>query len=150
MQPLLLVYTLFLSMHADNHSFKCWVGTYIHLLQDTDGNIEKTVATIKQAAPWLALFGKPGTENAQFFIVAESVIRSESKTLLEAFLDLIATYYVYDIAYPKALAALFIFFQHFVFGLKTTSLYLLPQRSCIPIYNGVLDRAVVDLNTTLP
>ncbi len=73
---------------------------------------------IKQAAPWIAIKGKPGWENALFFIVCEGTTRSESKTLLAACLDLIATYYVYDIAYPRLLAALLIFFEHFVFGLK--------------------------------
>ena len=40
-----------------------------NLLQDAYVNIDETVATIKQAAPWLTITGKPGSENAQFFVV---------------------------------------------------------------------------------
>ena len=36
----------------------------------------------------------------------------------DAVIDLMATYYVFDIAYPTALVPLHIFFQHYVCGIK--------------------------------
>ena len=59
--------------------------------------------------------GKPGMDNAQFFIACEQSILFESKGLRDAFVDLIATYYVFNIAYPKSVCGVMLFFQHFVF-----------------------------------
>lgn len=36
----------------------------------------------------------------------------------DVIIDLISTYYVYDIAYPKLLNAIFLFLQHCVFKLE--------------------------------
>ena len=36
----------------------------------------------------------------------------------DAIIDLFTTYFVYDVAYPKPLKAIFIFLQHFVLDLK--------------------------------
>ena len=48
----------------------------------------------------------------------ESDCLLSAHTLGDALADLICTYFVFDIAYPKSEYALLIFFQHFVLGLK--------------------------------
>ena len=40
------------------------------------------------------------------------------ETIRDVFVDLIASYYVFDIAYPKSVAAVLLFFQHIVVNLK--------------------------------
>ena len=49
---------------------------------------------------------------------SSSVRNLESKSLRDAFIDLIAAYYVFDIAYPKSVAGAMLLFQHYVFNLK--------------------------------
>ena len=54
-------------------------------------------------------------DNTQFFIACEQSILYESKGLRDVFVDLIATYYVFNIVYPKSVCGVM---QHFVFNLK--------------------------------
>ena len=77
-------------------------------------DIEREVGGISQAEPFIAITGRAGTEAAQFFIICEKSILLESKSLRDAFIDLIAAYYVFDIAYPKSVASVMLFFQHYV------------------------------------
>ena len=72
----------------------------------------------KQAEPFIAVMGMPGAESTQYFIICENAILFESKSLCDVFVDLIASYYVFDIAYPKSVAAILLFFQHIVFNLN--------------------------------
>jgi len=51
-------------------------------------------------------------------ICAEQEPLFESKSLQGTIIDLIATYFVFDVASPKPLATILIFFQHYVFNLK--------------------------------
>ena len=67
-----------------------------------------------QSEPFLLVTGIPGTYNCQVFVCCEKEIFMESKSIKDSLLDLIATYFVFDIAYPKFLSAVLIFFQHFV------------------------------------
>ena len=53
----------------------------------------------------------------QCFICVEQSIFVEVKSLTDAIIDLLATYYAFNISYPKSTSPLLIFFQHFVFGL---------------------------------
>lgn len=87
-------------------------------LQDCDVNLESEIRNIEQKAPYLVITGRPGTENSQYFIACEKVVHCDCKSLKDALLDLVVTYYVYDISYPKPLSAFFVFLQHFVFGMK--------------------------------
>ena len=87
-------------------------------MQSCDVDLDAETKKIKQAAPYIMVTGKPGTETAQYFIVSESSAGTESKGMKDAVLDLMATYYVFDIAYPTALVPLHIFFQHYVCGIK--------------------------------
>ena len=48
----------------------------------------------------------------------EKNIICESKSFLDAIMDLVCVYYIFDIIYPKSLCGIFLFFQHHVFKLK--------------------------------
>ena len=90
-------------------------------------DIEREVSELSQAEPFIAVTGRAGTEAAQFFIICEKSILLESKSLRDAFIDLIAAYYVFDIAYPKSVAGAMLLFQHYVFKLKDQQ----PPPSCL-------------------
>ena len=77
--------------------------------------MEKETSEIQQAAPYLLTTGLLEAENCQFFVCSEQDILLESKSVQDAIIDLIATYYVFDIAYPKPLNVVLLFFQHHVF-----------------------------------
>ena len=62
-------------------------------------------------------FAEPGMENCQIFICCEGQLYLESKSIKDALLDLISTYFVFDIVYPKNLRNVFLFIQYFVFNL---------------------------------
>ena len=62
--------------------------------------------------------GEPGEANAQYLVCCECDVLLESKTVQELVLDLIATYFVFNIEYPKSMRAFLLFFQHIVFSLK--------------------------------
>ena len=87
-------------------------------LQSCDLDLEKEVHSLKQAAPFLIFSGEPGTESAQYFVVCEQNLLCESKSVVDSILDLVATYYVFDIVYPKAIAPVIMFFHTYIFGLK--------------------------------
>lgn len=61
--------------------------------------------------------GEPRTDNSQVFVCCEGQIYIESKSVKDALLDLISTYFVFDIMYPKPLRSLLLFLQHFVLDL---------------------------------
>ena len=48
---------------------------------------------------------------------AEQQIVVESPSMRDAILDLMASYFVFDISYSKSLNAILIFIQHEIFGL---------------------------------
>lgn len=75
------------------------------------------VNEIPQTSPFITITGVAGDENCQFFICGEKDVFLESKTLKDAIIDLVAFYFVFDVAYPKYLNAILLFFQHYVFKL---------------------------------
>ena len=75
------------------------------------------MSQIVQAAPFIVITGICGDENSQIFICAEKNVFLESKTIMQAVIDLIAFYFVYDITYPKYVNSILMFFQHYVFRL---------------------------------
>jgi len=62
--------------------------------------------------------GIAGEINFQVFVCAEQAVLLESKTVQDALIDLLATYFVFDISYPKCLSAILLFIQHHVFKIK--------------------------------
>jgi len=75
------------------------------------------VAKVDQSEPFLAIVGTPGY-SCQVHVCAEGAVFTESKSLRDAIIDLIAAYFVFNICYPKYLDAILLFFQHYVFKLK--------------------------------
>ena len=51
------------------------------------------------------------------FFCAEKNVFLESKTIMDAVIDLISFYFVYDITYPRYVNSILMFFQHYVFQL---------------------------------
>ena len=62
--------------------------------------------------------GNPGCENSQIFVCCENDIFMESNTIQDGLIDLFATYFTFDITYPKGVSGILLFLQHFVLGLK--------------------------------
>jgi len=58
--------------------------------------------------------GESGTE---VFVCCEGQMFIESKSVKDSLLDLISTYFIFDIMYPKPLRNILIFLQHFVLDL---------------------------------
>ena len=73
---------------------------------------------ISQKAPYVIAIGEHGKDNTQYFIICEQAQLCECKSLLDSLIDLLATFYVFDIAYPSQLAAVFLFLQQSVLGIK--------------------------------
>ena len=72
---------------------------------------------VAQSVPFILVTGKPGTDASQIFICCEGQIYIESKSMKDALFDLISTYFIFDIAYPKSLCSVLMFLQHHVFNL---------------------------------
>lgn len=85
--------------------------------QNCDIDVDAEILEVTQSEPFLLVIGIPGAENFQVFVCCEKEILMESKSIKDSLLDLIATYFVFDIAYPKFISAILLFFQHFVINL---------------------------------
>lgn len=77
-------------------------------------NIDEAVDKLK-AFPQIIVIHSDAT--SQYFVTVEKQILVESENMCGALLDLIATYFTFDIAYPKSLYPVLLFFQHFVLDL---------------------------------
>lgn len=73
-------------------------------LQTLDVELENDIDEVAQKEPYILITGKAGDKGAQYFICAEKKLTVESRSLRDAFLDLICTYYVFNISYPKSIA----------------------------------------------
>lgn len=80
--------------------------------------MDKELETVKQAEPYIVVTGRAGHRNAQYFVCVEKALITESKSFLDCVIDLICTYYVYDMEYPKAIHNIFYFIQHVIFEIK--------------------------------
>lgn len=81
-------------------------------------DVDEAISTVEQSAPFLVITGTPGSINCQVFIGCEQEIFFESSSIRDSIIDLIGTYFVFNISYPKYLNSIFLFIQHFVFDLK--------------------------------
>ena len=86
-------------------------------IQNCDIDVDAEMLEGTQPEPFVLVTGIPGADNCQVFVCCEKEIFMESKSIKDSLLDLIATYFVFDICYPKMLSAILIFFQHFVINL---------------------------------
>ena len=76
-------------------------------------NLDSEIAKIDKGTPYLIML--TSEEGQQFFVVVERSLIAEIVTT--AVLNLIATYFVFDIVYPQPLYAVLIFIQHIVLGI---------------------------------
>lgn len=70
-------------------------------------DLEEIVGDTLQKEPYIVVTGEVGEETTQYFICAEKCLTTESISLCDAFLDLICTYYVFNVSYPKHITGLF-------------------------------------------
>ena len=82
---------------------------------DIDEEVKQIVAT-----------GQPGHENAQFFIACEQAILLKSKSVQDALVDLISTYYIFDMAYPKSVLGILLFSACHVWDTRQTKVTSMP------------------------
>ena len=85
---------------------------HVQITSDIDTSIQR----IQQAEPYILL--TLGEGSFQFFIVAENQIFCESSSLVDAIKDMFATYFVFDIQYPKPTNPVLTFLQRFVLDIK--------------------------------
>ena len=55
--------------------------------------------------------GAAGDETVQYYVCCEQSVLLESKTVKDAIIYMMAAYFVFDIAYPKAISAVMLFFS---------------------------------------
>ena len=79
-------------------------------------DVDEEVKKLPYNYPYLLLV--EGESSLQFFLVVEKAILSESEGFLGALLDLICTYFTFDIVYPKPLYPVLLFIQRFVMDIK--------------------------------
>ena len=79
--------------------------------------MDSELSEVTQSEPFLLVTGEPGSDSCQVFVCCEGQIYIESKSVKDALLDLISTYFVFDIMYPKPLRSILLFLQHFVLDL---------------------------------
>ena len=78
-------------------------------------NLDSEIAKIDKGTPYLIML--TSEEGQQFFVVVERALIAESGNVTTAVLNLIASYFVFDIVYPQPLYAVLIFIQHIVLGI---------------------------------
>lgn len=74
-----------------------------------------------QATPHILVVGEPGAPSTHYFVADEKETLLESQSMADAILDVVATYHVFDIPYPKSLEAILVFLEHYGFGLNIRS-----------------------------
>ena len=75
-------------------------------------NLEEEVRKINCSHPYVQ-----GNEQDQYIIICEHIEFVSNVSLTSCIYNLIALYFIFDIAYPSPLHSVFIFLQHFVFSL---------------------------------
>ena len=70
------------------------------------------VSKVDKGTPYLVML--TSEEGQQYFVVIEKSFIAESNSLTTAIVDLIGSYFVFDIVYPQSLYAVLIFIQHIV------------------------------------
>lgn len=58
------------------------------------------------------------SDKFQFFILAEKQVISESNNICLAIVDMIATYFTFNMSYPDPLYSLLLFVQHYILDIK--------------------------------
>ena len=63
-----------------------------------------------------------GDDSLSFSVVTERLLILSTGSFFKAFQALMASFYAFNIEYPKALSTPLIFIQHFIFSIKEESL----------------------------
>ena len=92
----------------------CTLLCPFYLLQNSD-DLSAVGDSIQMNAPYIVVCVSP--EEVSFHIMVERDSLSEVSTFKSALIHLIASYFVYDIAYPKPWYSTLILVQHHIFGL---------------------------------
>lgn len=71
-----------------------------------------------QTEPIFVILGKVGTD-AEFIIHFEGMAVLEPKSIREGIFFLFSVYYNFDISYPRPILPILLFFQVYVFDIKT-------------------------------
>ena len=86
---------------------------FLNVFQDSV-NLESEIAKIDKGSPYLIML--TSEEGQQFFVVVERALLAESGNITTAVVNLIASYFAFDIVYPQPLYTILIFIQHYVLG----------------------------------
>jgi len=74
--------------------------------------LEEQIEGIKQNEPYILKIN-----HNQFYVVAEKVVVSDTIRLMDALINMICAYFVFDIEYPKSMYATLIFVQRYILGI---------------------------------
>lgn len=83
-------------------------------MQDTV-NLEEEIRKINCSQPYVITL--QGNEQDQYIIICEHIGFVSTSSFTSCIFCLLGLYYIFNIAYPTTLYSVFIFLQHFVFGL---------------------------------
>ena len=86
-----------------------------YCFQTCDVNLNQEVEKISHNSPYIVIAGKPGNENAQYFVCGEKMVLIESKSFLDCVIDLFCCFFVFDMVYPESLTGIFLFIQKSLF-----------------------------------
>lgn len=78
-------------------------------------NLEEEIRKINCSHPYVIVL--QGNEQEQYIIICEHIEFVSTISFTSCIFCLLALYFIFDIAYPSSLYSVFIFLQHFVFGL---------------------------------
>ncbi|XP_065892726.1 uncharacterized protein [Dysidea avara] len=93
-------------------------AVFLKIIESCDVDLGDELSDIQQSEPFLVVTSKPGTETSQMFVCCEGKLFLESKCIKEAILDLVSTYFVFDISYPKGIYRVMEFIQNFICDLE--------------------------------
>ena len=79
-------------------------------------DIEEETEKLGRKEPYILL--SESDETTKYHIIVENTCMVTTHTLPDALVNIICTYFIFDMAYPKQMYPLLIFLQHFVFNLK--------------------------------
>ena len=88
---------------------------FFYIVQD-GGDIDEEILNIPIHAPCILVIETSEATTCDVLVEGSSLVQATD--LNSALKDLFSAYFVFDIAYPKELSPVLIFFQHYVFGLK--------------------------------
>ena len=90
-----------------------------YCFQTCDVNLNQ-IEKISLNSPYIVITGKPGNENAQYFVCGEKMVLIESKSFLDCVIDLFCCFFVLIWFTQKASLDFFCLFRSLCLGSLTT------------------------------